>query len=97
MSDASLSWVASLFYDTDHIHCCSSPRTPPEHDDTKEFANLTVNDLIRVETLGMGGFGRVELVRKKSLFLMGILFFILSLSLTLQRSSFAKIPAEHLL
>lgn len=44
------------------LYHCSSPRTTIEHDDTKEFLNLTVNDLIRVETLGMGGFGRVELV-----------------------------------
>lgn len=33
-----------------------------EPDDTKEFADVTLTDLVRVETLGMGGFGRVELV-----------------------------------
>ena len=31
------------------------------HED-KEFANITLKDIVRVETLGMGGFGRVELV-----------------------------------
>ena len=35
---------------------------PPEDDDTKEFASVTLNDIQRIETLGMGGFGRVELV-----------------------------------
>ena len=28
----------------------------------KEYAHVTLDDLTRVETLGMGGFGRVELV-----------------------------------
>ena len=47
-----------------HVYVCYIfiQRTLPEIDDTKEFANLTVRDLARVETLGMGGFGRVELV-----------------------------------
>ena len=29
----------------------------------KEYAHIKLSDLQRVETLGMGGFGRVELVR----------------------------------
>lgn len=33
-----------------------------EDEDTKKFANMTLDDIVRVETLGMGGFGRVELV-----------------------------------
>jgi cGMP-dependent protein kinase len=37
-----------------------------EDDDTSDFTKMTLNDIIRVETLGMGGFGRVELVQRKS-------------------------------
>ena len=32
-------------------------------EEMKEYVDVTLNDLVRVETLGMGGFGRVELVR----------------------------------
>lgn len=35
-----------------------------EDEDTKEFAHMTLEDIVRVETLGMGGFGRVELVKQ---------------------------------
>lgn len=30
--------------------------------EAKKYAKVTLEDLARVETLGMGGFGRVELV-----------------------------------
>ena len=33
-----------------------------EEEEPKEFAEVVLSDLVRVETLGMGGFGRVELV-----------------------------------
>ena len=33
-----------------------------EEEEPKEFADVVLSDLVRVETLGMGGFGRVELV-----------------------------------
>ncbi|XP_064388330.1 cGMP-dependent protein kinase 1-like [Halichondria panicea] len=36
---------------------------PEEEIIEKEFANLTIKDFTCVETLGMGGFGRVELVQ----------------------------------
>eukprot|EP00731_Ephydatia_muelleri_P017621 Em0010g719a len=37
-----------------------------EDPEIKEYAHVTLDDLTRVETLGMGGFGRVELVQLKS-------------------------------
>ncbi|XP_019850412.1 PREDICTED: cGMP-dependent protein kinase 1 [Amphimedon queenslandica] len=37
-----------------------------EDEDTKEYSMMTLDDLVRVETLGMGGFGRVELVQLKT-------------------------------
>ena len=40
------------------FHCS----VPLEPEAIKEYADVTLNDLVRVETLGMGGFGRVELV-----------------------------------
>lgn len=36
-------------------------------DDNKEYSHITLDDIVRVETLGMGGFGRVELVTKLNL------------------------------
>ena len=33
-----------------------------EDDESKQFSAITLEDLVRVDTLGMGGFGRVELV-----------------------------------
>lgn len=33
------------------------------HQDLEEFKDLTLKDFIYIGTLGMGGFGRVELVR----------------------------------
>lgn len=33
-----------------------------EDDESKQFSSITLEDLVRVDTLGMGGFGRVELV-----------------------------------
>lgn len=37
----------------------SAPQLDAE---AKKYAKVVLEDLIRVETLGMGGFGRVELV-----------------------------------
>ena len=39
------------------------PQKPQEGD---EFANVQLGDLVRIGTLGVGGFGRVELVHTKS-------------------------------
>ena len=39
--------------------CFSTPFLDAE---AKQYAKVTLEDLGRVETLGMGGFGRVELV-----------------------------------
>ena len=39
--------------------CCSDP---DDQGEDKEYANVTLKDFERVDTLGMGGFGRVELV-----------------------------------
>lgn len=39
---------------------------PLEPEAIKEYADVTLNDLVRVETLGMGGFGRVELVQLRT-------------------------------
>lgn len=36
--------------------------TPALDAEAKKYAKVTLEDLARVETLGMGGFGRVELV-----------------------------------
>lgn len=38
------------------------PPSDYEPEDDKEYADVTLRDLVRVDTLGMGGFGRVELV-----------------------------------
>ena len=46
------------------VCCCHSDDEPGED---KEFANVTLKDIVRVETLGMGGFGRVELVKISSI------------------------------
>ena len=43
-------------------YCLSSASALHEEGGAKEYANVTLQDLLRVETLGMGGFGRVELV-----------------------------------
>lgn len=46
----------------------NTPRPPSalqEEEEPKEFADVVLSDLVRVETLGMGGFGRVELVQLK--------------------------------
>lgn len=37
-------------------------RPPKDTGPDKEYAHIDLHDLVRVETLGMGGFGRVELV-----------------------------------
>lgn len=37
-----------------------------EDDESKQFSAITLEDLVRVDTLGMGGFGRVELCQLKS-------------------------------
>ena len=34
-----------------------------DDEEDKEYAHIKLSDVQRVETLGMGGFGRVELVR----------------------------------
>ena len=50
---------------TPHTHTHTHTHTysvPEEEIIEKEFANLTIKDFTCVETLGMGGFGRVELV-----------------------------------
>ncbi len=36
--------------------------TPMLDAEAKKYAKITLDDLARIETLGMGGFGRVELV-----------------------------------
>ena len=38
------------------------PPSDYEPEDDKEYVDVTRRDLVRVDTLGMGGFGRVELV-----------------------------------
>ncbi len=40
----------------------SALRVQQDHGPAKEFIDVELLDLVRVETLGMGGFGRVELV-----------------------------------
>ncbi len=42
------------------VTACSDVEEPGED---KEYASVTLKDFERVDTLGMGGFGRVELVR----------------------------------
>ena len=39
-------------------------RDTSEPAEEKEYANVILKDFDRVDTLGMGGFGRVELVRE---------------------------------
>ena len=48
------------FVSKSYLCCCSDSEDQGED---KEFAAVTLKDFVRVETLGMGGFGRVELVR----------------------------------
>lgn len=43
----------------------STDQDEVEDPEIKEYAHVTLDDLTRVETLGMGGFGRVELVSER--------------------------------
>jgi hypothetical protein len=43
-----------------NVYAYSEAEEPGED---KEYINVTLKDFERVDTLGMGGFGRVELVR----------------------------------
>ncbi len=43
-----------------YVHMAFSE--PEDSGEDKEYSSITLKDIVRVETLGMGGFGRVELV-----------------------------------